>query len=400
MAKHARSHTDDLRGASRLAIEATRGVTALVEEMHATIAGGPAVLGHPLAGPAKLATGLVYGTIRGVTQLVGAGIDLALAQLGPVLGASAPGLEREVVRAVLNGVLGDYLSETGNPLAIEMSFRDAGVPLELTREALQARAPSAGAKLVVLIHGSCMTDLQWMRQGHDHGAALARDLGYTPLYLHYNSGLHISTNGRAFAALLDQLVTAWPVPVEEVVLLGHSMGGLVARSACHVSEQAGLAWRSKLRALVTLGTPHHGAPLERGGNWIDVLLGVSRYSAPLARLGRIRSAGITDLRYGNVRDEDWQGRDRFARGADPRHALDLPAGVRCYAVAGTLSTVLAGRLRSDGIVPVDSALGTHATTTRALGFPTAHRHIALGTGHVDLLGSPAIYAAIRTWLAT
>ncbi len=344
----------------------------LVEAMHLTIASGPSILGQPLAKPAKLATGIVYGVIKGVTQLVGSAIDLALAQLEPVLGASAPGLEREVAVAILNGVLGDYLEETKNPLAIDMELR--------------RRAPEVGKKLLILVHGSCMADAQWLRSGHDHGAALARDLGYTPIYVHYNSGLHISTNGRRLAALLDELGDA-----DEIVLLGHSMGGLVARSAIHT----GGAWRAKLRTLITLGSPHHGAPLERGGSWVDLLLGVSRYSAPFRRLGRIRSAGITDLRFGNVLDEHWQGRDRFEHADDDRRPLALPSDVRCYAIAGTTGE----RSRSDGMVPVASALGTHALPEQTLGFPEAHRSIAVGVGHIELLAAPAVYETIKGWLA-
>src|SRR5215510_6373890 len=186
--KTARNHVDDLRGASRLAIDATRGVTDLVEAMHTTIASGPAILGRPLAAPAQLANRLVYGTIRGVTELVGSAIDLALAPLAPLLGASAPSAEREALLAALNGVLGDHLSDSGNPLALAMQLRHGGVPLELAPETLRDALPHASRKLVVLVHGLCMTDRQWTRRGHDHGAALARDLGYTPVYALYNSG--------------------------------------------------------------------------------------------------------------------------------------------------------------------------------------------------------------------
>jgi pimeloyl-ACP methyl ester carboxylesterase len=396
--KKTRNHVDDLRGASRLAIEATRGITDLVEAMHLTIGGGPAVLGRPLEGPTRLVTGLVYKTIRGVTQLVGASIDTALAQLGPLLGDSVPGAEREVVLAVLNGVLGDYLSDTGNPLAIEMRLRHDGDALVLEPQALRAAFPQPSRKLAILVHGSCMSDRQWLRLGHDHGAALARDLGYTSLYLHYNSGLHISSNGRAFAALLEALVAAWPLPVEEIALVGHSMGGLVARSACHFGELAHHHWRGALRQLICLGSPHHGAALERGGNWIDVLLGVSRYSAPLARLGKIRSAGVTDLRYGNVLDEDWQGRDRFARSQDTRTPLALPEGVDCYAIAASLSVESARRISGDGLVSVDSALGRHARPELALAFPDAHQWIGFGMGHLDLIGRPEVYETLRRWL--
>ena len=394
-----RKHVEDLRGASRLAAEATRGVVDLVEAMHHTIGGGPRMLNRPLEGAVRVATAPVYGGIRAVTDLVGASIDVALALLAPLLGESAPGPEREAILAVLNGVLGDYLDETSNPLAIEMRFRHEGRPLMLEREALRATYPQAGGKLLILVHGSCMSERQWSRHGHDHGAALARDLGYSPVYLHYNSGLHISTNGRALAAMLEQLVDAWPAPLEELVVLGHSMGGLVARSACHYGGLGGHRWRRTLRKLICLGSPHHGAPLERGGNWIDTMLVVSRYSAPLARLGQIRSAGVTDMRFGNVRDEDWQGRGRFERGTDRRVPLPLPAGVECYAIAATSAPTPRAKLPSDGIVPVESALGRCERSDLALAFPDSHRWIAFGAGHLDLLDRPDVYATLRSWLA-
>ena len=254
----------------------------------------------------------------------------------------------------------------------------------------------------MLLHGLCMNDLQWKRKGHDHGAALARDLAYTPVYLHYNSGLHISTNGRAFAELLETLVQLWPVPLTELVLIGHSMGGLVARSACHYGALARHEWLRRLDKLVFLGTPHHGAPLERGGNWVDMLLGASAYSAPLARLGKIRSAGITDLRFGNLVDEDWNKRDRFERSGDRRVAVPLPEGVACYAIAATTGKTagdLTDRLIGDGIVPLASALGRHANPRLALTFDESRQWVAHGTNHLDLLSRPEVYAQIKRWLA-
>jgi len=395
-----RNHVDDLRGASRLAVEATCAVTDLVETMHRTIAGGPQLFGRPLVGwvPGPV-PGLVYESVRGVTRLVGATIDLALARLAPLVAASAPGPERDSMLAALNGVLGDYLSDTGNPLAIQMQLRWQGRPLVLEPPALRAALPHPGGKLLVLVHGSCMNDRGWLRSGHDHGAALARDLAFTPVYLLYNSGRHISTNGSELATLLEQLVATWPVPIEELVLVGHSMGGLVARSACHAGDVARHVWRAKLRALVCLGSPHHGAPFERLGSWFELLLRANRYSAPLARLGKLRSAGITDMRWGNVLDEHWRDRDRFAFGRDPRQALALPDGVQCYAVAATTATALRDKLPGDGLVPVDSALGRHANPALTLGFPAPHQWIGLGMNHLDLLGSPEVYATLRRWLA-
>lgn len=397
-----RSHADDLRGAAKLAITATTGITDLVEEMHRTIASGPGILGQPLSRPVRALTRLVYGPIRGITNLVGTSIDVVLSQLGSLLGESVPGPERDATLAALNGVLGNYLAETKNPLAISMDLRFEGRPLSLEPTALASAMPRATGKLLVLVHGSSMNDRQWNRGGHDHGASLAADLGYTPVYVRYNSGLHISTNGRELASQLEALVKAWPVPLEEITLLGHSMGGLVSRSACHIAALEHRTWLTKVRNLVCLGSPHHGSPLERGGNLVDVLLGISAYSAPLARLGKIRSAGVTDLRYGNVVDADWTDRMRFARSADLRHGLPLPEGIACYAIAGTTSkapSLLRDKLLGDGLVPVESALGLHTRPSLGLAFPEDHRWIAMGTAHLELLSSTAVYEKLREWLA-
>jgi pimeloyl-ACP methyl ester carboxylesterase len=321
--------------------------------------------------------------------------------LAPALGADDSSPEREAVVAALNGVLGDHLAATANPLATTMAFRRNGRPLALETSALTSSVPNAGGRLLVLLHGLCMSDLQWRRAGHDHGEALARDLGYTPVYLHYNSGQHISINGQALAHCLEQLVDQWPLPVERLAILGHSMGGLLARSALHYATQAGHRWPSRLDDLVFLGTPHHGAPLERAGNWVDIILGATPYAAPFARLGKVRSAGITDLRHGSLLDEDWVGRDRFARSADRRQHLVLPARVRCYAAAAIIGQQrgdLKARLLGDGIVPLDSALGRHTDPARALAFAESRQWVGHGMNHLELLNRAEVYAQLRQWL--
>ena len=402
MAKKLRVHAADLRGVSQLTVAGIAGVVDLVEAMHHQIASVPRMLAKPERDRTTGIARLVYRSIHGVIGLVGHGLDRLLARLTPLLGERSTWPGREALLAALNGVLGDYLAASDNPLAITMCMRRRGIALPLECEPLSAAIPQAGGKLLVLLHGLCMNDLQWMRNGHDHGAALARDLAYTPVYLHYNSGLHISTNGRALAEQLEALVRAWPVPLNELVLVGHSMGGLVARSACHYGALARHEWRRRLDKLVFLGTPHHGAPLERGGNWVDTLLGVSPYSAPLARLGKIRSAGITDLRFGSMIDEDWNKRDRFARSGDRRVAVPLPEGVVCFAIAATTTKKpggLPGRLLGDGIVPLASALGRHANPRLALAFDESRQWVAYGTNHLDLISRSEVYAQLKRWLA-
>ena len=393
MTKTSAVHPSDILGFSRLAMDATVKLSDVVEAMHLNIARAPGILGRPATGPARGITGLVYQSIRTVAGLVGSGIDTALAPLIPLLGerSSPPG--REAMIAALNGVMGDYLAATRNPLAICMSLRRNGRPLALERRALSRAIPGLGGKLLVLAHGLCMNDLQMTRKGHDHGAALARDLGYTPVYLHYNSGLHVSTNGRAFAQLIETLIDQWPAPLEEFAIVGHSMGGLVARSAYHYASMTGHDWPRHLRKVVFLGSPHHGTPLERGGNWLNVALGFSPYTAALARLGQIRSAGITDLRYGNLLDDDWRGRDRFDASPDLRCLMPLPDKVKCYAIAATT-----GKFLGDGVVPVDSALGRHKDPRRTLSFAKSRQWVGYGMNHFDLLSEPAVYERIKRWL--
>jgi len=385
-----------------MAVDATLGITDLVEALHARIARTPTRLGGPVGLAVRSVTGHVYRAVRGVTIAVGGGLDALLGQLAPLVDDVPDTPAREALVAALNGVLGDYLARTANPLAIAMRLRRDGVPLDLARDAIAARIPHPSSTLVVAAHGLCMNDLQWSRAGHDHAEALARDLGGTAVYLHYNSGLHVSANGRELATLLESLVEAWPVPVARIVVLGHSMGGLVARSAAHLGGLAGHRWRAVLESLVFLGTPHQGSPLERGGHGLNELLDRLPFATPFGRLGRVRSAGITDLRHGSVLDDDWKGRDRFARGAGGRHPLPLPLDVACYAIAASPAAKARedGRgVRGDGLVPVASALGLHADPRLALAFPASHRWIATSTGHIDLLSSPAVYARLRGWLA-
>jgi pimeloyl-ACP methyl ester carboxylesterase len=394
---------NDLRGAAQLTTDAVAALASLVEAMHARVASVP---WRDAAGAdsTRGITGLVYETVRGVTRLAGGSAEALLAWLAPALATAephqVPSAEREAVLAALNGVLGDHLAATGNPLAIDMAFRVAGKRLPIDRFGLRTRLVDATPRLLVLIHGLCMNDLQWRRDGHDHGEALAQELGFTPVYLHYNSGLSVSTNGRILAALMERLYDVWPMPVERLVIVGHSMGGLVARSAIHhgaLLQRGNLRWPARVDDLVCLGTPHQGAPLERAGHGLELLLAAAPYAAPLAKLARVRSAGIRDLRLGNV-----LGATREGGGDQPADQVGLPGRTRCHAVAGHLGPQagdLKSRLAGDGLVPVASALGEHTDPARRLAFEADRQATFAQTGHLDLLCSPQVYGTLRQWLA-
>jgi hypothetical protein len=393
----------NLRGSSRLAVEATIGLTDLVETVHRSVTRFPRA-GPAAPGRTRGIAGFVYRTVRRITGWAGGGLDAALTRLAPVVErpevgeAPASSPKREVALAVLNGVVGDHLEASGNPLAIPMEFRRDGRALDPAQE--------RGARILLLVHGLCRSDEHWRRRGHDHGARLAADLGFTPVYLRYNSGRAIDTNGRELALRLEELLRAWPEPVTEVAVVAHSLGGLVVRRACEVADAAGcdsFGWRERLRKIVFLGTPHHGAPLERGGNWLQLALGLTSYTAAFARLGRMRSAAITDLRHGQL--AALPGEDRFARGSGRALPPPLPRGVACFAAAasrapgpGRSARAAVRSLIGDGLVPVASALGDHPDPARALSIPPARRWIGYGMNHLDLLDHPAVYGRIREWL--
>ena len=290
------------------------------------------------------------------------------------------GTKVDIALAVLNGAVGDYLSRTDNALATPMDCLDLG------RGKVSSRA-------VVLIHGLMNTEAVWsFPDGQDYGSMLARDFGLTPRYVRYNTGLAISENGAALSRTLDGLVASWPVPLEELLLLGHSMGGLVARAACHVASlEAGSRWLPLVRRAIYVGTPHRGAPMERVGRVVAKVL--STIDDPVTRLigeiANLRSDGIKDLGDADLRLEDRARRTDSISLRDARHPVPLLPSIRHLLVAGTISNEpWVSALFGDTIVPVPSA---------TFGLLTAK--ILPGVLHVPLAHDLQVYAALEAWCA-
>ncbi len=402
----------DVRAVAKLATDAVHSITRVTEGVHQSVWAQLGVRNRAQPQRTQGLTAWVYKAIHGLTYAVGRGVDTALARLQPTLerleGSNPGSPEREAVLAALNGVMGDHLLQSQSPLATAMTLRWDGQPIwgpdgSLTHETATA-ATRPQKKVLLLIHGLCRNDLQWNTehegQAVNHGKTLAQAMGCSLITLRYNTGLHISSNGQELALQLEKLLADWPVPLQEIHVLAHSMGGLVMRSCVHAAFKSKQRWPKRLKTIVFLGTPHHGAPLERAGNRVDVILASTPYTAPFSRLAQLRSSGITDLRYGLLLDEDWRGRDRFRRAPDHRTALPLPEGVACYAVAGTVAGkrgLLAERLLGDGLVPLHSALGQHYDPARSLHFAKTSTFIAYRTNHMALLSSPAVTAQLLTW---
>jgi pimeloyl-ACP methyl ester carboxylesterase len=230
-------------------------------------------------------------------------------------------------------------------------------------------------------------------------SAGSRDLGCTPIEVRCNTGRHISRNGRSLADLLEDLIAAWPVEPEQIALVGHSMGGLVARSACHQATEGGQAWVRRVRHVVSLGSPHLGAPLARGAHYAAEALHAVPETRPFGRFLRRRSAGIRDLRQGSLIDRDWEHCDPDAlRAAACAEVPLLPGATHCF-VTATLTRDARhpfGRIVGDALVLPASASGRGRA--RRIPFRPEHGLHVGGAHHLALLNHPAVYAQLLAWL--
>ncbi|MGZ6643631.1 MAG: esterase/lipase family protein [Solirubrobacteraceae bacterium] len=398
----------EVRAIGELAWRTLAGAGTMVRDLHMAVAERAFAAVGPGGAPARVVhdgvAEALYGGVRTALAAVPRGAGSAVARSardeGPALAQSPRG---SLALAALNAYVGDALHADDSPLALAMTVHHRGKELPLEPAALAAAVPDAGARVAVFVHGLGETHASWRlradAQRPGYGACLRRDLGHTPLELRYNTGLHVSDNGRALAALLQELHEAWPVAIEEVVIVGHSMGGLVARSACHYGSVADHAWTSAVRHVFCLGSPHLGAPLEKGVNALGWALGRVPETRPLANLLGVRSAGIKDLRYGACVDEDWCDCDPDELLTDRCHDVPLLPGARFYFVAATLSGRPGdplGALLGDLLVRVPSASG--AGRRRKVGFAIEDGHHVGGLTHFDLLNHPAVYHQIRAWI--
>jgi pimeloyl-ACP methyl ester carboxylesterase len=302
------------------------------------------------------------------------------------------------VLAVLQGLIGDKLHEQGSALATTMSVRVGGRQVAIDPDSLRAAYPAATGDVVVFLHGLIETEAFWaLGKRPTYSQRLGADIGVTGVEIRYNTGLHISDNGRLLAELLDQMVAAWPVPVTSISLVGHSMGGLVIRSACAVPDRT---WVERVRTVVTLGTPHTGAPLEKVAHFGSAALSALPETRPFGSLLRRRSTGIRDLRFGSLDERDWRDREPDALRAEPPLDVPLLDGVSYYCVTATIARTPAnpiGWVLGDGLVQVRSAQGR--SRKRDIGFERDNRLHLPEAHHFTLLNDERIYERLRVWLS-
>ncbi len=371
---------------------------------------------------------------------------LARTALLPVRGATllyqAGRAHQHFFEPVLNGALGDQLAVRHDRRAIALSFRRGGHDVPVAELGLS----EARQKTVVFVHGLMGDELIWQTGFQDeaggplrYGPRLAAELGCRPLYVRFNSGLHISENGRALSQLLTELVEAYPQAVGELVLVGHSMGGLIIRSAGYyassiinyqssvisptlaqtskpkrkfkklipdncslITEKA--PWLAHVRSVFLLGVPHEGSYLEQNGLLVERLLQrinlfPTRFlSQAIAR----RSNGIKDLGQALLVDEDWQQPDDPAL-PRPRTVVPLLPGVRYHVLVGEwLRASLPQAVREyfgDGLVGAASGRGQLFDDETALPPGTAVRTARFGQQHHGgLLHHPEVYQYLKQWV--
>ena len=415
-ARHAREdearHAREVEALADLA--ARYGDEALlktIEGVHTAVAQRSFAAAGPGARPVRAVHDTVsrgvYGALRGGgAMLARKTAKVARSRIGtPSQGSLGDAGFGAGLLAAINGLIGDKLAAEGNELSFELELRADGRRVDVEREALRAAYPEATGKVAVFIHGLCESEEAWCRgtdpderSASTYGARLRDELGLTPLYVRHNSGLRICENGRRLSWLLDELRREWPVPLQEIVLVGHSMGGLIARSACHEAGERERPWVEDVTHVISLGAPNAGSWLEQLVNVGGWSLGRLPESRPFSDFLNLRSVGIRDLRFGFIREDDWGERD-----PDDFHPRDeteplMPvAGIEYHYVTATLSANPRHPVNAvfgDLLVRSSSASGPRLPE----GTARAEFHELGGVNHFALLNHPRVFECIRGWL--
>ncbi|MGA8038513.1 MAG: alpha/beta fold hydrolase [Acidimicrobiia bacterium] len=372
----------DWRALGYLVRVTTERLTYPVEGMHRAIlqrwlgmAGTRANTGRRLADGM---TASVYQAIRLGGRAVGTAISIG-ARLVSERATVRPLWETtrgRYVQSIFNGVWGDRFEEDGSQFRIELGLRDRDGALLPTSPASLSRAfPRPTGRLVILLHGLGETERCWQSDDSpDLSEGLEAD-GFSVLRVRYNTGLAVSETGSDLARVVEEIRLSWPVPVDEVALIGHSMGGLVIRSSVDAARAMGLPWVELVRHLVAIGTPHLGSPIEKGVKIVGDGLGLFNETRPLRTFLEQRSAGIKDM-----------------GGINPQFGhLDA---IDDHIVAGVVTRRPShplGLLLGDLVVRVGSATGGGRVGASDV-------LIAGGRKHADLINDQEVISRIRAWL--
>jgi len=391
---------DEVRGWSRLiAGVADQVIAGAVHDMHRAISDGTFRWIGPAGAPVKRAYdamtdgvyGLVRASIRGAGEVGALAADTFGGEGDPQRAEPSPAALK--ARAIAHGVVSDDLIALAPELDLELTVRRDGRAVTPDPSGLGEAYPDARGRVAVFVHGLVDTEAVWAARAED-GPALpdvADDAGVTPVLVRYGTGRAVGRNGAALAETLERLVANWPVPVTELTLVGHSMGGLLARSACAVASERRHTWTAPLTDIVYLGTPHLGSWLEKAANVGSWALRRHSRSAPIGALLDERSRGIKDLRFGTITEDAWGETpiDDLLTGLVPDGPwLD---DVTHHLIVGRLGTGERHPLRpvlGDALVRSGSASGTGRR--RRIGEGGEVVVLPVGASHTRLVRAPEV----------
>jgi len=388
-----------IRGSIQLTLDCVSGITTAAESMHQTIATSATSWLYPLSNFGllkEIRKPTAYAVVRTASDTLNKGVTKSLAHVHNH--SDLRSLDSSEIRwaAVLNGICGDHLEDRGNVLAIPMEFAHQSEVALME----SAEMPAASPHVVVMVHGLCLSEQSWQRDDNPGiGERLKQELGMSPVYLRYNTGRRISTNGKELSRQLDDLIAGWPVPVESLSLVGYSMGGLVIRSACWYADSEQRSWLRPLRRILFLGAPHHGSPVEKAGHLLDTAMQSVKHVEPLS-FGRKRSAGIKDLRHGNLLDDDWDRPLGEKLDLDSRRYVPLLHSVDHYFVAASIGRHERdpmGHIFGDLLVRVGSALGTGSSSPGDLEVKKENCRVFQEKNHFDLVNDDQVLMQIIKW---
>ncbi|MCL1587132.1 MAG: hypothetical protein M3092_01855 [Actinomycetia bacterium] len=398
---------DDWRGLGDLIELATQRLSAPVEGTHHAIADGWFhVAGHsgsPWHSAHRAATANLYGSIRVAGSIARVSLDIGATTIGS-LHRVRPLWDSRIgagIRAAANALWGDEFERSSSPMHTELSIRDTtGTPVTTDPVTLSLTFEKPTPRLAVLLHGLGKTERSWNPKTTDDvnttGLPIMLEAdGFTPVLVRYNSGRRVSDNGEALAALLEEITTNWPTRVDEIVLIGHSMGGLVARSSLYAGRSANHDWIDSANHLVALATPHFGSPIEKGAHVASELLTTAAATRSLGEFIDGRSAGIKDMRHGNIHSADHSEHPESSEGnhvvAPPIEVVHQHHGVGV--VTDSASHPL-GFLVGDLVVRVNSAAGVSSTGH----VESKNVRVFGGLNHLGLLHDANVHTQIRKWL--
>jgi pimeloyl-ACP methyl ester carboxylesterase len=308
---------------------------------------------------------------------------------------------------IINGLQGDSLSDNGHPAVVKMSFRHNSRDIEPEKIPEILNMGIESGQWIILVHGLMNDETIWKSGPKDlivrMGTFFEDQKRANVIYLRYNTGRHISQNGRDLSSLIEELIEIHGNKIKDLVLTGHSMGGLVIRSACYYAGILKHSWVQKLKTVFLIGVPNEGSYLAKIAYMTQYFLRKidPSQNQSIAKFFDLRSNGIKDLSFGFLVDEDWQNPAYENEKVISATRVYPIEGVNYHLIAATMTekknksklAVLFG----DGLVEKKSALSQLFKDKQAKSGQVEFK-LFEGENHLSLLESKLVHSYVAECL--